>query len=117
MKTKIIKKGFRTLIISLIIMVTMAITVSAGCGVLCNICRDEADHLVCTGVDRTTERSHKYGPFWRYTCFYSTPTHQVATNCCEADFGVHIYKEYTHPDCKEYEEEFPCSEIPNWIVE
>ncbi len=117
MKTKIIKKGFRTLIISLIIMVTMAITVSAGCGVLCNICRDEADHLVCTGVEGPETRTHRYGPLWLKQCTYFPYEHQVATNCCEADFGVHIYKAYTHPGCGEYEEEFPCSEIPNWIVE
>ncbi len=80
-------------------------------------------HYVVTFQDTSTTLTHYkhsiLGIHWGDSCTYRTPTHWVATQCCNGDWGNHVYADYTHPAdwCQQFEEEFPCNEVPNWVMD
>ena len=117
MRTKVVKKSILPFIALLL---GLALTIPASAAAICGIC-GEYGSVYCTGnviSHEITHYQHQYGFIhWGWECKYTTPRHDVRTTCCNASWGGHVYREYTHPVCGLVEEEFPCSQVPNWVMD
>lgn len=115
-------KKKKMLIPVFVIALMVVLAVSASANALCLICQGY-NPVYCTGQETTEERTHYEHEIlfihWGGSCTYRTPTHWVATQCCNCDWGHHVYEDYTHPAswCQKFEEGFPCSEVPNWVMD
>ena len=111
-------KTKRMLLPLIALLIAILMTVSVAANALCPLCQGY-NKIYCTGVDTTHTYSHRRYVFFGDTCYYSPPSHAVATQCCNASWGSHYYQYYEHPAswCNRYEEEFPCSEVPNWVMD
>ena len=113
----------KKMLLPILVLALMSILViSASANAICLVC-DGYNPVYCTGQDTSRTITHYkhsiLGIHWGGSCTYRTPTLWVATQCCNGDCGSHVYANYTHPAdwCQQFEAEFPCSEVPNWVMD
>lgn len=111
-----VKKKASYPVFILILVLTLVLPVFANA--LCPLCQGY-NTIECTGVDTSDTYSHTpFKPFdWIFKkCTYYKYRHAVATSCCNASWGSHIYRTTVHP-CGDVEEEFPCEDVPDWVMD
>ena len=101
----------------IIILIFSLLCVPAFASAYCVICHQDSTPY-CTGVDRSGDFTHYQHTFlgwgWGWECNYHLYQHWVATSCCNADVGNHVYKESSHSYCGAVEVPMACSDVPNW---
>ena len=104
------------------LLVSLVLVVGISANTLCTICQQYSP-VYCTGTVTTSSVTHYEFQIGFIhsgkSCTYSTPTHWVATRCCNGDSGNHVYEDYVHPAdwCRKLEEEFPCADVSNWTID